>query len=90
MKYIIIPILLILGGCASVQPNLIQTKYQVVVPDASMYNCPTIKSFPKVETLTDIQVAQTMVKLYQNNLTCAASMAAIQKYLAKAKADIEK
>jgi hypothetical protein len=90
MKYIIIPALLILGGCATVQPNLIRTKHQVVVPDASMYNCPTIKSFPKVNTLTDIQVAQTMVKLYENNLTCAASMAAVQQYLAKAKADIEK
>jgi hypothetical protein len=90
MKYLIIPTLLILGGCASVQPNLIQTKYQVVIPDASMYKCPTLKSFPKVETLTDIQVAQTMVKLYQNNLTCASSMAAIKQYLDKAKANIEK
>ena len=90
MKYIIIPILLILGGCSSIQPNLIRNKYQVVVPDASMYNCPTIKSFPKLETLTDIQVAKTMVKLYQNNLTCAASMEAIKQYLEKAKANIEK
>ena len=90
MKYLLIPALLILSGCASTEPNLIQTKYQVVVPDTSMYNCPTMKSFPKVETLTDIQVAQTMVKLYQNNVTCAASMAAIQQYLAQAKTNLEK
>jgi hypothetical protein len=53
----------------------------VVHPDEAMYNCPVLKQFPKWQTLTDAQVADTIVKLYKNNITCKSSIESIRKYL---------
>ena len=89
-KLLIIPLALLVAACQSTQPELITTKSRVIIPDNSMYNCPTLAQFPSPETLTDVQVAQTIVQLYQNNTTCKNSMDAIKKYLERAKATVEK
>jgi hypothetical protein len=56
----------------------------VVKPDEVMYYCPVLKQFPKWQTLTDKQVASTVLTLYKNNLTCKSSLDSIKKFLDEA------
>ena len=88
-RLLLIPFALLLAGCQSTQPDLVKTKIQVIVPDQSMYECPTIKSYPNADKLTDIQVARLIVQLYKNNQTCKNSIEAIQKFLETSKASLE-
>ena len=79
---------LLLAGCQS-SPMLVQTKLAVVTPPAEMYTCPIEKRYPNWQTLNDVEVAKTIVRLYKNNMICKASIEAIEKYLNEAKARIE-
>jgi hypothetical protein len=79
MKKIIL-ICLLLAGCNETQ-ILTTTKYMVVHPAEAMYYCPVLKSFPDWNKLTDAQVAKTVLKLYQNNLTCKSSIESIKTFL---------
>lgn len=89
MKRMIFTLSLLLAGCQATAPNLVQTKLAVVTPPADMYVCPIEKKFPNWQTLNDVEVARTIVKLYKNNLTCKTSIDSIQRYLEKAKQQIE-
>lgn len=81
MKKIILLVgLLFLAGCNETQ-ILQTTKYMVVHPDEAMYYCPVLKEFPEAKTLTEKQVAQTIIQLYRNNLTCKSSIESIRKFL---------
>jgi len=79
---------LFLAGCQS-SPMLIETKLAVVTPPAEMYKCPIEKRYPNWQTLNDVDVAKTIVRLYKNNQICKASIEAVEKYLNEAKARIE-
>jgi PBP1b-binding outer membrane lipoprotein LpoB len=71
---------LFLAGCNETQV-VTSYKHLVVHPDEAMYYCPVLKSFPNWNTLTDSQVAKTVVQLYKNNLTCKSSIESIRKFL---------
>lgn len=88
MKKLVALTFLFLAGCNS-DPSLIQTKLAVVTPPAEMYVCPIEKKYPNWQTLNDVEVAKTIVKLYKNNMICKASIEAIETYLEKAKTQIE-
>lgn len=89
MKKLLLAIpFLFLAGCQS-SPMLIETKLAVVTPPAEMYNCPLEKRYPNWQTLNDVEVAKTIVRLYKNNRICKASIEAVEKYLNEAKARIE-
>jgi hypothetical protein len=62
----------------------------VVHPDEAMYRCPVLKEFPHWKTLTDSQVAKTVVQLHKNNLTCKSSIESIRKFLNNADEAIKK
>ena len=79
---------LLLAGCQS-SPMLVQTKLTVVTPPQEMYVCPIERNYPNWQTLNDVEVAKTIVRLYKNNMICKASIEAIEKYLNDAKARIE-
>lgn len=79
---------LMLAGCNTPQV-LTSTKYQVVVPDNSMFVCPMLRQYPDPSKLTDVQVARTLVELYKNNQICKNSIDAIKKFLEQSKATIE-
>ena len=80
MKKIFLLFALFLAGCN--QPQVITTyKYLVINPDEAMYYCPVLKQFPDWKTLTDAQVAKTLVQLHKNNLTCKSSIESIRKFL---------
>lgn len=74
---------ILLAGCNETQV-VTKYKYLVVHPDEAMYYCPVLKQFPDWRTLTDSQVAKTVVQLHKNNLTCKSSIESIRKFLNKA------
>jgi hypothetical protein len=89
MKRSIVFLALFMGGCSSTQ--MLTTKEQIVIlPSASMYNCPTLESFPKPDSLTDIQVAFLIVQLHKNNKICKNSIDSIKRYLEESKTTLEK
>jgi hypothetical protein len=81
----------ILAGCQTTLPNLIRTEHKVVrVPEEFMRTCRTVPRLPKYSTLTDVQVAQLLSRLYQSNVTCVNAMEQIRKYDEQAASTINK
>jgi len=88
MKKILLLSTLLIAGC---QSTLVTTKEQfVVTPSVSMYNCPTVNSYPDPKKLTDIEVAKLIVQLDRYNKVCKNSIDSIRTYLENAKKTIEK
>lgn len=81
MKWFVLAFALLLAGCNDTKQIVTSYKYMVVHPDEAMYNCPVLKNFPDWKTLTDAQVAKTVVQLHKNNLTCKSSIESIRKFL---------
>lgn len=80
---------LLLAGCNTPQV-LTSPRYQVVVPDSSMFVCPIVRQYPDVSKLTDVQVARLLVEMYKNNQICKNSIDALKKFLEQSKASIER
>jgi hypothetical protein len=78
-----------LSGCSPGNPILIKSEIRVVTPSPEMYRCPTMARFPNPASLTDVQVAKTLVALYSNNKTCKNSLESIRKFLDNAKREAE-
>jgi hypothetical protein len=80
----------ILSGCQTTQPNLVRTEYKVVrVPEEFLRTCRTTPRLPRYSNLTEIQVAQLLSRLHQNNVTCVNAMEQIRKYDEEAARTIE-
>ena len=64
MKKLIIPLIILIGlaGCNDQTQVVTTYKYMVVHPTEAMYYCPVLKEFPNWKTLTDSQVAKTIVQ----------------------------
>ena len=67
--------LLVLSGCQTA--NLITPEYKIIKAPDSLYNCPVEKSFPKVDSLTDKDVGNLLLKLQRNNVICKNSLNAV-------------
>lgn len=83
LTIVLLAIALGVAGCKTTQkgPVVITEKLvPVSVPD-KLFNCPEVRRLPEVETLSDREVAQLIVHLYSNNLTCKNSERAIKDYL---------
>ncbi len=89
-KVILLVGVMLLASCNSQEQIVTSYKYMVVHPDEAMYNCPVLKNFPNWKTLTDSQVAKTVVQLQKNNLTCKSSIESIRKFLDNADQTIKK
>lgn len=89
MRKIVLVAPLLLAACAS-EPVVVRSTQQIVVmPQESMFHCPTVATFPETRTLTDVQVARLIVQLYQNNTTCRNSMNSLRQFLENAKRTAE-
>lgn len=86
-KLLIVTAALMLAGCQTEQA-ITKTQLQVVIPDRSLFACPTTK-YPNPDTLTDVEVAKLLVTLQRNNADCKRNMNAIRTYLEDAKAQTE-
>jgi hypothetical protein len=79
---IVLLVFLSLSVAACNETQIVQTtKYLVVHPDEAMYHCPVLKQFPEWKTLTDKEVAKTVLTLYKNNITCKSSIESIRKFI---------
>ena len=89
-KLLILPILaLFLAGCDQGQIQPIVNKYHVILAPESMYNCPVVKKWPAVKTLTDLQTARLLVTLAENNNICKRSLDSIHQFYYNAKRKFE-
>jgi len=69
-------------GCDQNQVDIAVAHYRVVDVPAALYDaCPAIGAIPNYKTLTDRQVADFIVKLYNNNKQCRQAIKAIKNYL---------
>lgn len=78
-----------LAGCDEQQTTQYLTQYKVVVAPATLYTCPQVKRWPKVETLTDLQVARVIVELAEANKICKSSLDQLKAFYEKAKLKLE-
>jgi len=85
MRKMILAAPLFLMACGTDELVVRSTQHQVVMPEESMFNCPTVDQLPSTRTLTDVQVARLIVQLYQNNTICKNSMTTLRKFLEDAK-----
>ena len=81
---------LFLAGCNE-QQQIITTQLEVVeIPEKFKDMCPAIKRLPNVSTLTDKQVADLVVRLWQTNQNCRTAILGIYEYQKLAKSELEK
>ena len=91
MRYLTIFLFtILLAGCATAPITVVSDKYHVIVAPDSLYKCPTVKSFPKIETLTDLETARLLVQYAENNQICKSSLNAVRQFYIDAKAKFER
>lgn len=71
---------LLLAGCTEDEVQYVN-KYIVVQPPGSLYNCPTIKRYPNIKNLRELEIARTIYQLAENNRICKSSLNAIKAYI---------
>lgn len=88
-KVFVICAALFLAGCN--EPiQLVRTEVKVVdVPERFLTMCPEIKSLPNVNTLTDRQVADLVVRLWQTSRNCRTAIVGIYEHQRLAKSGLE-
>ncbi len=74
---------LFLAGCQTTQNLVVEKMYVPQVPE-EFWNCPVVKKYPQVKTLTDRQVAELINVLANNNRICSNNMNAVRNYLIRA------
>lgn len=79
---------LTLSGCVTTTQVVTSPQLMVVDIPEVLYQCPVINKFPEWKTLTDRQVANLIVQLQRNNITCATSLKKIREFVKRAKATI--
>lgn len=84
-KFVALSLAILVSGCATTEQVITREKLTVVTLDRSMYNCPSIGSYPNPETLTDSDVAKLLVQAEKNNSECRRNMKAIQNFIEQAK-----
>lgn len=82
MKILLISaICLVVVGCTTSKEVIVVNKnIKVDIPE-QYYNCPQLKFYPSVNTLTDVEVAKLIVALDSANKKCKASINAIRNYV---------
>jgi uncharacterized lipoprotein YajG len=82
---------LILGGCQTTSPTLITTQNKVVsIPNEVINACPRVPNLPRASTLTEVQVADLIRRLYGNNSKCYQAMQDVRRLNDEAVATLEK
>lgn len=87
MKKICLAIIVVLAaGCSSIQEKVVTiTKPIVVMPPESMYRCPDLPPVPDSVGMTDVDVANYILTLYETGKICKASLNDVKIFLIEAK-----
>ncbi len=89
-KLIPLSILLIVGCATTSDPVSVQYKNKVVMPSDAQLRCPDLPIVPSdIGNLTDVQVAEYLLDLYQAGKICKQSLAAVKKFLEDAQQAID-
>ena len=88
LTFVIISSMMLAGCNDNVQ--LIRSNVKVVeIPTRFKNMCPAIRTLPNTSTLTDKQVADLIVKLWQSNQNCRTAILGIYEYVRVAKSGLE-
>jgi hypothetical protein len=80
---------LFLAGCND-PVQLVRTEVKVVeIPERFKDMCPQIRKLPNVSKLTDRQVADLIVRLWQSNQNCRTAILGIYEYVKVTKSGLE-
>lgn len=80
---------LFLAGCNE-PVQLVRSDIKVIdIPERFKDMCPEIKKLPKISTLTDRQVADLVVRLWQSNKNCRTAILGIYEHQRLAKSGLE-
>ena len=85
----IIPAILLAGCATTPEQVIVRTEQIVIIPNDSLFNCPSVRRFPNPENLTDAQVAELLIALHRNNTNCQRNINAIKMSLQEAKKTAE-
>lgn len=77
--------LLLLSACGDTAV-VTSVRHTVVMPQENMFECNVVEVFPESSTLTDLQVARLLIRLYENNIGCKNSIDALRRFLEAARA----
>lgn len=81
---------MMLAACNDQPVQLVRTEIKVVdIPDRFKDMCPEIRTLPNVSTLTDRQVADLIVRLWQTSKNCRTAILGIYEYQRVAKSGLE-
>lgn len=87
--FLVVGLSLFLAACNE-PVQLVRTEMKVVeIPDRFKSMCPEIKTLPNVSTLTDRQVADLIVKLWQTSRNCRTAILGIYEHNRLAKSGLE-
>ena len=81
--------MLSLASCAQDPQIITATQQLVVMPNPDLFECPEVTTFPDWRSLTDIETALLLEKLFKNNEQCHYNIQAIKKFLEEAKKTTE-
>ena len=73
--------LLILIGCANNSQPISVQRHIVLIPPANYFQCEIIELPKNTRTITDLDVAKLITRLYRENVICANNMKAIKEFL---------
>jgi hypothetical protein len=80
-------LMLLLAGCATLQPNLIVNKRVVLQPPGELTTC-KVEELPQ-KFKSNKEVAQFMLRTYDNNVVCKLHMDGIVRYYRDAEKDVQ-
>lgn len=88
-KILIVCAALFLAGCNE-PVQLVRSEVKVVdIPERFKDMCPEIRRLPNVSTLTDRQVGDLVLRLWQSNQNCRTAILGIYEHQRLAKSGLE-
>ena len=72
--------LIVIGCASSPQPIPVQ-QHTVLIPPANYFQCEVIELPRNTRTITDLDIARLITRLYRENVVCANNMKAIKEFL---------
>jgi len=72
---------LVVIGCASTTQPIPVQQHTVLIPPANYFQCEVVELPRNTRTITDLDVARLITRLYRENVVCANNIKAIKEFL---------
>ena len=78
-------VLSVLVGCGTTKPLITRDRSVVVMPNEAQLRCPDLPMVPtNIERMTDTDVAEYILELYQTGRICKSSLEGVRDFLLEA------